>query len=218
MRTIRIKLYKFAELSETAKQKAIDSVRGEGVDTSYIYDDAYQTVKKFHEIFGTKEGRHSWLDVQTSHLDDNLLNLKGLRLRTYIVNNFLPYLESGHYYRSWSSDKKLFHKKVSSNQRKDREGNVYFWNVYKGLAKEHSCELTGVCYDESLLQPLYEFIDWKLRPDYNSYMDFETLMNDCFDNLRKDVESEAEAVNEDEAIIETIEANDYEFTQDGKLN
>lgn len=93
-RTIRVKVYKFNELSNEAKQKAINEAR-RNVDTSFIYDDAHETVKAFHNVFGTKEGGRSWLDANTGHIDDNIMNLKGLRLRTYVINNFWSELYKG---------------------------------------------------------------------------------------------------------------------------
>lgn len=199
MRTVRTKVYKFSELSDDAKQKAIEWYRrsSEG-DEYYLYDEAHESVKEFHEIFGTKPGSRSWLDVRTSHLDDNLMNLKGLRLQKYIWNNFKDQLFSGKYYSRNG---------VGSNNYKSRRSNCQI---------DHSCELTGVCYDESLLQPIYEFLEWKLRPSYNSYMDFETLVNDCFASLEKDLEAELQARNEDDYIIEQIECNEYEFTREGR--
>jgi hypothetical protein len=215
-RTIRTKVYKFNELNETAKEKAIESYRNVGIDVSYIYDEAHETVKAFHKIFGTDEGSRSWLDVDFSGIDNNILELKGLRLRTYIINNFWSYLYKGKYYNYKSNTKeKLAHKRIKSIYygNSDSWGNYY----YSAITFEKSCTLTGVCYDMSLLQPIYEFLEWKLRPDYNSYMDFETLINDCFDSLRKDLDSEEDYRNSDEAIAEDIKANEYEFTKDGKI-
>lgn len=216
-------LYEFDELSEQAKQKAIEDYRNNGIDTQYNYDEAYESVKKFHEVFGTEEGRNSWSDARTSHIDDNLMNLKGLRLRTYILNHFYDDLYSGKYYNSWGTEKPVRHTKVKSKQMTKETGWSRpenwgkYWNIYEGLNKDHCCEFTGVCWDESLLQPMYEFIEWKLRPDYNKDMDFETLVNDCFESLRKSLENEDEYRNSDEAIIEAIRNNDYEFLEDGSM-
>lgn len=209
MKTIEIQIYKFAELSEDAQKTAISIIRNEGVNVDFIYDDAYQTVKKACDLFGIKEGRSSCLDCSMDHIDDNILNLKGLRLRTYILNNFE--LWKGKYYNV-NLNKPVKHKRVTSQTFKNGNTHVAY---YSAIQKTNSCILTGVCYDDDFLQPVYEFLDWKLRPDYNTYMDFETLMNECFENLRKSIESETEYRNSDEAIIEDIEAND--FTEDGKL-
>lgn len=201
-RTIRTKVYKFDELSEAAQQKAVDNCRSMfAEDSAFSYDEAYETVKEFHDIFGTKEGRNSWLDINFGSIEDNVLELKGLRLRKYIWNNYKCRLFSGKYY--------------STVGRYDANGKYHYKSRKSRVIIEHSCELTGVCWDEFLLQPIYEFLDWKLRPDYNSYMDFEALVNDCFDSLRKALEAEEEYRCSDEYVREEIIANEYEFTKDG---
>lgn len=48
MKTIRTKVYQFNELTEKAKQQAINDYRNNGIDTDYIYDDAHNTVKEFN--------------------------------------------------------------------------------------------------------------------------------------------------------------------------
>ena len=53
MRTVKTKVYKFNELTEDAKQKAIQHHR-EHFDNSYIYEDARATVKAFNEILNTE--------------------------------------------------------------------------------------------------------------------------------------------------------------------
>lgn len=108
MRTIRIKLYKFDELSKDAQKKAIDNFRNNSVDTSFIYDDAHNTVKAFNDVFGTNTGLNSWLDCSCSNIDNNLLELKGLRLRTYIINNFWNSLFKGKYFSLWSKTEKSY--------------------------------------------------------------------------------------------------------------
>lgn len=217
MRTIRRKVYKFSELSEQAKEKAVNNFRNEGIDTDYIYDEACQTVEEFHKLFGTSEGRNTWLECNTNSIDDNILELKGVRLRTYLLNNFGADLYSGKYYKSWGSEKKLFHKKVTSKASKNKDGK-YFWNAYYGLPLapfNHSCELTGVCYDEYLLQPIYDFIESGHKTDSFKYVTFQMLLDDCFESLERSLESEVEYRNSAEAISEDIEANEYEFLQDG---
>lgn len=210
-RTIRTKVYKFSELSEKAKDKAIEWYRnagGSAEDIQSIYDEAHDSVKAFHDIFGTLEGSRSWLDVYTGKIDDTILNLKGLRLQKYIWNNFKNSLYKGKYYSLWSK------KDVSYKYHK--EGYPVLKSRHSKVVLDNSCVLTGVCYDHNLLQPIYDFLEnYRQKADYYSYMDFETLINDCFESLEKALQSEEEYRNSDEAIIEAIEANDYEFTREG---
>ena len=215
MKTIEIKLYKFEELSKEAQQKAINNKRDEGIDTDFIYDDAYKTVKEFHKVFNTDEGTISWLDVRLN-FEDDILNLKGIRLRTYILNNFGYALFTPKFIGSLSTNEFVSHKRIKSPVNVNSVGNR-FNPYYSGVQKDNSCVLTGVCYDESLLKPIYDFLEWNEKPDYNSYMDIETLIDECFESLKNDIESEIDYMNEDNYIIDEIENNDTDFTEDGEV-
>ncbi len=208
MRTIRTKVYSFDELNEAAQEKAIQHFRMQGMETDFIYDDAYKTAQKFHEAFGTKEDGRTWLEVYTGHIDDNILQLKGLRLQKYIWNNFKNTLYKGKYFSLWS--------KTEVSYKYYKEGYPVLKSRHSKVIFQNCCVLTGVCYDDSLLQPIYDFLErYAEKADYYSYMDYETLLNDCFANLEKDIENEVEAQSSDECIIEHIQANEYEFKADG---
>lgn len=73
-----------------------------------------------------------------------------------------------------------------------------------------------MCYDESLLDEVYKLLE-KYDPYTHSRLTFDQLMQNCFHDLQRDLESEEEYQNSDEAIIERIQENDYEFTEDGEL-
>ncbi len=73
-----------------------------------------------------------------------------------------------------------------------------------------SCPLTGVCYDMDILQPVYDFLE-----KTNTSTTFEELMNEIESAISKTFDNTDEWINSDEFIIDTIEANDYEFTKDG---
>lgn len=209
MRTVRTKVYKFKELSKQAKEKAIEWYRNSSIDDSQsFYDEAHESVKEFHDIFGTKEGSRSWLDAKTGHIDDNVMNLKGLRLQKYIWNNFKTSLYKGKYYSLWS--------KTDISYKHHKNGYPVLKSRYSKVFLDNSCVLTGVCWDNSLLQPVYDFLEnYRAKADYYSYMDFETLVNDCFASLQKDLESEVEAINEDDYITKELENSDFEFQKDG---
>ena len=211
MKTIKLNIYPFEELSEKAKETALCQFNN--IDSSYIYDEAYKTVKKFHEVFGTKEGSRSWLRVQTN-FEENVENLKGLRLRTYIINNFWEEICTPKFIGSMDKNVIVGHKRIKSTQHDN--GNVSN-HYYSGAKKEVSCPLTGVCYDISLLNPIIQFVNnYDAMKDYYSYMDIDTLMNDCFNELEQDIESEVQAMGEDDFKIEHIEANEIEFLENGQ--
>lgn len=208
MRTECIEIFKFDELSDEAKKEAIEWYRGI-MDHQYVWDEAHETVKAFHREVGTESGTHSWLDVRVGSFDCDILELKGMRLRTWILNNW-EFLYRPKYIGCIDNNNIYTHKRIKSKGPFEN-GNV-FNPYYSGCQVDNSCVLTGVCYDHSLLEPVYKFIEWD--KDYSD-MDLDDLLRDCFNNLRKDIESECEAREEDEYIQEEIEANEYEFAVDG---
>jgi len=206
MRTVRTKIYKFEELTKEAQQKAINKHR-EVMDNDFIYDDTHKVVEAFNDVFETKEGRNSWLDVYTDHMEENILELKGLRLQKYLWNNYKNQLFKGKYYSLWSK------KDISYKYHKN--GYPVLKSRYSKVLKQNSCVLTGMCYDDDMLQPIYDFLE--KRNFSNCTITFYHLINDCFDELRKTVENEIDYRNTDDAIIEEIKANDYEFTENGNI-
>ena len=73
--------------------------------------------------------------------------------------------------------------------------------------------MTGFCGDYSLLKPILDFVKTP-----NETTDLEDIINDCVEGWRIDWEKDMEFANSDENIIETIEANEYEFTENGSIH
>ena len=220
MKTIRIKLYKFDELVVDAQQNAIEKAR-EDVCTDYIYDDAYNTVKAFNNVFGTSEGKYSWLDIDTSNFFDAILELKGFRLQKYLWNNFKDTLYKRKYLKTGKNRVNngdwFWHKmrRLNTIQNGENKGLIYF-SYYSNIKRESkNCNLTGMCYDEDILGPIYDFL--AKRDFSNCTIDFESLINDCFYELKKSIENEIDYQNSDEAITEDLIENDYDFTKNGQM-
>ncbi len=207
MRTIRIKLYKFNELSDQAKQQAIEDYRNQD-NYDGNYSEIGDSVKAVIELFNLKTGRQ-WDDIRTGHIEDSILELKGVRLYKYLINNYYNELFTPKYIGS--KDRKITGKQFIFEVRKDYKGNDYT-QIYSRLFKDNCCPLTGVCYDNSLLDPVYSFLS---RPGKN--ITFEDLIRDIENAITKCYRDEEEWINSDEYITENIEANEYEFTKDGKL-
>jgi len=209
MKTIEISLYSFAELSPEAQQRAIDNYRNKGIDTSYNWDEAHESIKEFHELFGTKSGHRNWLDFSTSHIDDAILELKGLRLRTYLINNFGWKLWKGKYFSLWSKTEKSY--------KHYKDGFPVLKSRYSKVIEDNSCVLTGVCWDMDLLDTFYKFINNYREFQSANYQTFEDLIGYAFSDLEKSLESSDEHSNSDKAIREELENQDTEYTEDGKL-
>jgi hypothetical protein len=215
MKTIRIKIYKFDELNENAKQNAIENYRNNNLDFDFIYYDAEKTVEAFCEAFKVNTGNDSWLDCNTNNIDEDILNLTGLRLRKYILNNFGETLYKRKFYNSIGDNKIILHPCIKVNKYDMNKGarvsssNFYYSRIQKVA---QNCNLTGMCYDDNMMQPIYDFLELRSFESTN----FDDLLNACFDAIRKTLKDEEEYMYTDEYISEEILANDFEFTQDGK--
>ena len=211
MKTIRTKVYQFNELTEQAKEVAINWYRNDGND-GYIYaDEIIESVKKVAELFNLKFGRE-YTDVRTSHIDDNIMELKGIRLYKYIVNNYWSSLFKRKYLGCIGDNRVIKHRMSKTNFYDMKKGaRVNSSNfIYSNIQYDNSCTLTGVCYDMDILQPVYDFLE---KP--NTSTTFEDLMNEIESAISKTFQQNEDWVNSDEYITEQIEANEYDFTKDG---
>lgn len=208
MKTIEIQLYKFSELSEDAKQTAINDHRNKGCNSQFYFDEIIGSVKAVCDLFNLETGGE-WSDLRTSLIDDAILEIKGERLYKYIINNFYNSLFSPVYIGSM--DKSINGRQFIYKVRKNYKGEPYT-QIYSKLKRDNSCTLTGICYDNYILQPVYDFL---LNPDKNTT--FEDLINDIGTAISKTFSNTEDWVNSDEFIIEELEANQYEFTEDGEM-
>lgn len=213
MKEVKVKLYEFSELSEQAKEVARNLYRENNTDdASFIYDEARASVQAFHKIFGTKEGNRNWLEeIDFSRVKDQVLRLNGDRLQRYIWNNYRNDLWKGKYYSVKTKDHQIFHKRVETKVYKSGNiGNYY----YSAITLDNCCPLTGVCYDDSLLKPMYDFLD--ARPEGSvANTTFEDIIWDCFEALKKDLTDEEEYMNSDRYINERLEESNNMFTENG---
>jgi hypothetical protein len=218
-RTIEVKIFSFDELSEEAKQRAIEEQLNH-ISHDFIWEDAHASVKAFHNLFGTEEGRSSWLDWRQGSIEDNILELQGLRLRKYILNNFGEGLFKPKYLRHGESTQKrpTYHpmrrsREIPLGPNKGLFSNSYYSNVRKEL----SCPLTGVCYDHDLLDPIVRLIEYKEenRQELDN-LSFEELLDNCFHSLEKSIESEIEYRESNEAIADDLSDTEFEFTENGE--
>lgn len=216
MRTIRTKVYTFEELSETAQQVAINQA-SKDVETGFIYNDAHKTVKAFNELFNLKEGNRSWLDANFSNIDEDIQNLKGFRLQKYLLNNFGNQLFKNSYLKHGelrSQIPKLYHR-MRKNREIEQGSNkgLISCSYYSNWKKDNCCVLTGMCYDNDMLYPIYDFL---LQRDFsNCNINFYQLLNDCFEALDKTIKDEIEYRESDEAIKEDLLQCDNEYTKNG---
>ena len=205
MRTETTTIYKFDELPSEAKATAIEKFRESNYDLPYFWTgEALEAIKKGLDAFQCDLKNYSidWSNPNgsdfTIRYPENAEELTGNRLRTWLINN----ADSG-----TLTEPKHYGKYISGE--KGQRGR--YQRCSRILKTESSCPFTGVCYDESFLDPIRKFIQ---RPDNSTLSD---LMEAACIAVNRDIESEIEYQNTDEAIIETIQANDYEFYLNGKI-
>jgi hypothetical protein len=191
MRTQEISIYKFSELPEDTQEKVIEHFR-EG-DQNFWSKENEETLKAFEEFFPVKikdweYGVRNYINF-TLTCDETIEPLTGVRLLKYILNNYGTRLFKPKY---------LKHVKGKAR--------------YSRINKDTCCVLTGYCIDDDTLQPIYDF----LKTPSNS-VTLQDLMNDCLHAWVFACRRDYEHAYSDEAIKETIDANEYEFTEEGKL-
>jgi hypothetical protein len=205
MKTIELTLYKFNELSEEAKRTAIEQYKEGGQDQFY-YDELIESINKALDLFGLETGRQ-YSDIRTGHIDDCILELSGVRLYKYLVNNYWNKLFTPKYKKS--IDRAVKWSPYICKVYTVSDGSKYTQLYYKHQ-RGNDCVLTGVCYDMDILQPFYSFLE---RPEDN--VTFSDLINEMSNAIVKAFNDLEEWQDSDEHISEMLEINKYDFTEDG---
>jgi len=195
MRTIEIKAYQFAELSDKAKENAHNEYLSKGYPNDWS-EENLDSWKKFLDIFPVKNNGRNWNDI-TFTGEESVENLTGQRLATYIWNNYKMDLFKGKYY--------------STSGRYDENRKYHYKKRYSKIQLETSCVMTGYCMDDSILAPIYAFLK---KPNKNT--DFMDLMNECGNAWEEALDADSEWQSSMEYFKDACEANEYEFDEDGK--
>lgn len=223
MKTITIQLYEFSELSEAAKETAINSYNEHfRFVADHFYDEALNTIKKFCDLTDVKTSLDSWLSPKTNHIDDKILELSGLRLRTWLINNWGWWLYKRKYIGYGKGEHvakpDVQHQMIRWRQARGKTAMEEWYRMYySNIQKDTSFVLTGVCYDDDFLAPLYDFID-NYDAAKHGRTDFGDLIDECFSALEKSLRDEEEYHQSDEAVIERIEADEILFFQNGRIS
>lgn len=202
MRTITntFNVYSFEELSEEAKEKVIESFR---LASDFPYrEEAIDTIEAISKAMNCDAEYYSYDGICysvefTSKEYEDIETIQGKRAYAYIVNNYLMPNKSYKIY--WKS------KSIYANDGKywKRKSNLFYsWD---------DCPFTGYGMD-------YCFIEaWKnWEKNFNKYSTVGDFINLVADTLAKAWTEDNEYQLTDEFIIDMIEANDYEFFENGK--
>ena len=198
MRTIEHQIFRYNELSEQAQEMAIESMR-ERISSTIIESDAYDyrnTLDNIEKIFRVKvydwsvDECNFYFRFEFTNIEEETENEPRLLLR-YLNTNVLPCIDN----------KKRYYTKMARASRKSR---ILCDNSYKYC-------LTG-CWCDSAVDNALNNIGESLKKHLNAREFVESILEGFFEQWQNDCEYSTS----DECIAETIEANDYEFYENGK--
>lgn len=195
MRTIEIKLYKFNELSEEAKKNAIEKLHDINVNSSFWHECIVDMFKEDTQKFEVEKVYFSGFWSQG---DGAMFEYSGISQELF--EEAIDSLKIDNY-------KKNAMKKAGIFSVKGKQQGCYY--------HEKSCN--HIMYFENN-DVLHENIDSLF---YEFHSELEDFIEDKYIELARELynklENEYEYQTSEEAIIETIECNDYEFTEEGEI-
>ena len=198
MRTIERKIYRYDELSEQAKEVAIESMRERISDIRIESDsdDYRNTLEMIKRIF--RVNIYDWsVDEYNSYfrfdfvgIDEDMENEPRLLLR-YLNTNVLPCIDN----------QKRYYSKTARVSRRSRIS----------CNKSYEYCVTG-CWCDYAVDNALNNINQSVKNKFNAREFVNSILEGFFEQWRNDYEYS----NSDECISEEIEANDYEFYENGK--
>ena len=198
MRTIEQHIFHYDELSDQAQNVAIESMRDKISNARLDSDsvDYYNTLNKIEHIFGVRvydwnvNEYNPYFRFEFTNIEEDTENEPRLLLR-YLNTNVLPYIDN----------KKRYYSKTAKESRRSR---ILYNNSYEYC-------LTG-CWCDNAIDNALNNINQSVKNKLNAREFVESILEGFFEQWRKDYEY---AVS-DECIAEDIEANEYEFYENGK--
>lgn len=202
MKTIKLNIYKITELEDSARETAIENYRQNGY---YGWEnDNENSLRKFEDIFPIRiknfeYGNRNYIDFTFTE-NEEIEELHGFRLAKYLWNNYKNDIWKGKYYSS---------RMISTGRKTPPMYNYKY--IHSKVTREEGYNMTGFHMDYPLLNPIYEFCK---APDDRNFYD---LMKECLENWISDCNKDLEYTQTDEYITEHMEANEYEFLENGKV-
>ena len=180
--------YTFDELSPEVQEKVISSWRN---DDQYPWDsENVDTLKRFADIFPVEiknyeyRFNNSHINWKLSEVNPPVAAFTGLRLRTWLLNNYYNTLYQGKRY-------------YASNYTKKR--------VSKVIIEQADCPLTGYCMDYDILQPIWDFVK-----NPNTYQTLGDILQDCLNSWLSACQKDYKYWNSSESIKEDILVRELE--------
>lgn len=209
-RTITTEVFKINELSDEAKQRAIQKYRENGFDYDW-WDDVYEDAAQIADILGIDMRR------RRRHFHSGKIDDKGVA----IYFSGFSSQGDGACFEGFYSYAKGCAKKIRKYAPKDEE----LHGIADALAEAQKSARYALCatikhsghYSHSgcMTVDVRRYDDKEVAEEQDSMV--TQCMRDFADWIYKTLKREWDWRNEDEQIIETMEANGYEFTADGKM-
>lgn len=207
MRILELHLYTFAELCESAKKKAIELLRNKTAEIRNEFDsqDYRNTLEKIEEMFHINvrnwevgccsrpffQYHFSGDDGRWDELsDDPKFLLRYLNSITLPARAGKYYSTSGHYDENHKFHYKYRHSKV--------------------LFDDETWSLTGTWCDDAVIKAM-RTANEAVRKGWTIDQFIKSMLSHFFNNWSEDLES----AYSDEAVIDDITGNDYEFLSTG---
>ncbi len=208
MKEVKVKLYRFDELSKDARHEVCERERQQTnnwgtISQEHDAEERISTLQKFCEVFGIKykldydhDRRFISWHFKDSEIDSHEISGKYL---WRFLDNYYYDIRSRKYF--------------ATNFRQDENGKMYYKHRHSRIMwEEQNCPLTGMCYDCDILDKIF---DWYKKPDWK--LSLHDLFEDCFSHYLKLWEEEDDYIVSDENISDLIEANlgDKLYYEDG---
>lgn len=194
--TIERTVYKLDELSERAQERAHEKYL-EHADYPWSSENK-ESLEEFERLFPVKitdwdYGYRNYISFHLSGLDyDEVEEFTGVRLATWLYNQF-----------NWTLYSPKIYYLPGSNYSKKRKSR--FQRV------EDEYIFTGYHADYPLVKPIIDFIN---KPDGRNLYD---VMNDCLYGWVYSCRDDYESTLEFEYFKDAVEANEWEFDEDGNM-
>lgn len=206
METIKLNVYKFNELSNEAKNQAINEVFKNGLQMFESYnDDIINSINKLCDLLNIKTGRTYDFIIKEA----DFINLEGIRLYKYLVNNFYNDLFKPRFLT-------VLDKHIKTNAFIVRNATNYKGEqrafLYSKIFVTNDSVLTGVSSDLEILQPIYEF----LKDPKKNYTGFD-LLKDIERAISQSFRQVEEYENNEDLRAEFLQENDFNFLLNGKI-
>ncbi len=217
MRTIEIAVYNYDELTDGAKDTAFEQWEGKVANFGYSWDDEVANIIKHIEsktpikCEGLSYDTQSFdyrLGVSGYHgKDDDKYHVTGLRAAKIALAMYYDITHENQFFcrseNKWRGVSFEYHSEKYLNLPVKKRRSAFF--------KNHEC-FTGYCDSEVFSLALWDSIRVNTKHDYTVLDHFEV----AFDKMFKSVVSDYEALQSRE-YFEDIEADQYEYTEDGEL-